>query len=81
VTATLAWKGSASQLRAIVEHAANGADATLSAVNETNVQVTAYVPVTDIRDRARASAVFLDRLYDAAQSSGMGVSPAAPPER
>lgn len=73
VTATLAWKGSAARLREIAEQAAPGESVAISAINETNVQVTAYLAVEHVRDRSKKSAEFFDRLYEAAREANMGV--------
>jgi small-conductance mechanosensitive channel len=73
VAASLAWKGSASSLREVAQKAAQGSDVVLSAVNETNMQVTAYIPVKNVRERTKKAAEFLDRLYDAAHAANMGV--------
>lgn len=71
VAATLAWKGPAQQLETIAERAAREAAGAksrvaLTALNETNVQITAYLDVRDVTDRQRAAADFLRRLHDGA---------------
>jgi small-conductance mechanosensitive channel len=78
VNAVLAWKGSAAQLREITQNAAGGASVAITAINETNVQVTAYLPVPRMSGRAGRTDEFLDRLYDGARAAGMGAAPPAP---
>ena len=85
-SAMLAWKGSTSELRTIAEAAATEAvtevagkveaancQVYLTAVNETNVQVTALLPIGHIDNRMRAVSGFLRRLHDAAWDAGMGL--------
>jgi small-conductance mechanosensitive channel len=87
VTATLAWKGSYERLRAIAARAACEATAEfagmaeidrcyvdLTAVNETNLQITAYMPLSHVQDRYNAATAFLRRVYDDALAAGMGVA-------
>ncbi len=76
VTATLSWKGTYSQLAgaaraaasaaiASVEHKEGGQpDVRLTALNETNVQIAAFLPLSNPRDRAQAAGVFLETLHD-----------------
>lgn len=91
VNATLPWKGAMSGLRTIAERAACDAvtevagmveaqncQVYLSAMNETNVQVTALMPIGHIENRMRAISGFLRRLHDAAYEANMGL-PAAQP--
>ncbi len=87
VTAALAWKGPYAQLQQIAKAAAADAirdagqqqnadcDVLLTALNETNVQVTAYLPVDRVRDRMQAISSFLQRLHDGAVAANMGQSP------
>lgn len=83
--AMLAWKGSIGDLRDIAERAAReavtevagGVEAgncrvLLTAVNETNVQITAMLPIGHIQNRMRAVSGFLRRLSDGAREAGMG---------
>jgi hypothetical protein len=44
----------------------------LSAVNETNVQITALLPIAHIENRLRAVSAFLRRLHDGALAANMG---------
>jgi small-conductance mechanosensitive channel len=87
VTASLPWKGSMEKLhdigeraaRAAVEHVAGKADLDrisvfVSAINETNVQITAYLPVGHVSDRTRAVSEFLRRVHDGAFEANMGAS-------
>lgn len=86
VTAMLAWKGPMSQLRAIADGAARDAvtevagklsaencQVFLSAVNETNVQVTALLPIGHIENRLHATSAFLRGLHDGAREAHMGL--------
>lgn len=90
--ATLAWKGPMPELRTIAERAAcesvtevagqieaENCQVFLSAVNETNVQVTGLLPIGHIENRMRATSGFLRRLYDAALEANMGVRRPAQP--
>ncbi len=87
VSATLAWKGTYTKLetlarecaRAVIEDTAGSVNAhacgvVLTALNETNLQITAYLPIGHIENRRRASGEFLRRLHDAALAAGMGAS-------
>jgi small-conductance mechanosensitive channel len=84
--AMLPWKGAASVLRTIAERAASDAvtdvagkleaqncQVFLTAVNETNVQITALLPIGHIENRMRAVSGFLRRLHDAAHEANMGL--------
>lgn len=86
VAATLPWKGPMSDLRAIAEVAAyetvaevagqvdaEGARVFLTALNETNVQVTGLLPIGHIENRIRAVSGFLRRLHDGAREANMGL--------
>ncbi len=78
VTATLAWKGPYAELEHIAKAAAHetlsiagqtekgDCDVVLTAINETNVQVTAYLPIGNIHDRVRVIGEFLRRVHDGA---------------
>lgn len=78
VTATLPWKGPSEELERIAKAAAQdalknagqaeiqGCDVLLTAINETNVQVTAYLPIANIHDRMRVVGEFLRRVHDGA---------------
>lgn len=85
VNALLPWKGPMAGLRTIAERAAIDAvtdvagkleaencEVYLSAINETNVQITALLPIGDIENRLRAVSGFLRRLHDGALEAGMG---------
>lgn len=87
VSAMLPWKGPLAGLRAIAESAARDAvtdvagkveaencQVFVSGVNETNVQVTALLPIGHIENRMRAVSGFLGRLQDGAIGVNMGVS-------
>ena len=89
INALVPWKGRTTDLEFIAMRAAHEATAEvagladtdkcyveLTAVNETNVQVTAYLPIGNIHNRPRAVSSFLARLFDGAQRANMGVSPA-----
>jgi len=79
VTATLVWKGPYAELERIAKVAAHDAlgnagqpempdcDVLLTVINETNVQVTAYLPIANIHDRLRVIGEFLRRVHDGAQ--------------
>lgn len=84
--AMLPWKGAMSLLRTIAERAASEAvtdvagkleaencQVFLTAVNETNVQITALLPIGHIENRMRAVSGFLRRLHDAAYEANMGL--------
>ena len=86
VNAMLPWKGAMSGLRTIAERAARDAvtdvagkleaencQVYLTAVNETNVQITALLPIGHIENRMRAVSGFLRRLHDAAHEANMGL--------
>ncbi|HKU68218.1 MAG TPA: mechanosensitive ion channel domain-containing protein [Candidatus Baltobacteraceae bacterium] len=86
VNAMVPWKGPMSQLRAIAESAAaetvtdvagkvesENAKVFLTAVNETNVQITALLPIGHIENRMRAVSGFLRRVYDGAREANMGL--------
>ncbi|MFN2449212.1 MAG: mechanosensitive ion channel family protein [Candidatus Baltobacteraceae bacterium] len=73
VTASIAWKGSYSRLHEIASAAANGARVRMTAINETNIQVTAYLPAHGYSQRNELTGDFLERLHDAALSANMGV--------
>jgi small-conductance mechanosensitive channel len=88
VNAVVAWKGPVSDLRPIAERAAadavsevaghaerENAKVYLSALNETNVQVTALLPIAHISNRLRAVSAFLRRLHDGAFEANMGAPP------
>ncbi|HET7815934.1 MAG TPA: mechanosensitive ion channel domain-containing protein [Candidatus Baltobacteraceae bacterium] len=74
VTASLPWKGSFSKLKAIATKAAGGADVRMTAINETNVQVTAFLPAQGYTERSKRAAQFLEQLHDSAVQEHMGVS-------
>lgn len=76
-TASLPWKGSFEKLKAIASEAADGAPVRMTAINETNVQVTAMLPARGYRDRWEVSSRFLERLHDLAVREKMGVSEAS----
>lgn len=91
VNAILPWKGPISELRPIAEAAAadavsevaghaerENARVFLSAVNETNVQITALLPIGHIENRMRAINAFLRLLHDGAVEANMG-APAVTP--
>lgn len=86
VNAMLPWKGTTSLLRTIAERAASDAvtdvagkleaancQVFLTAVNETNVQITALLPIGHIENRMRAVSGFLRRLHDGAHEANMGL--------
>jgi small-conductance mechanosensitive channel len=86
VNAMVPWKGPMSQLRSIAESAAadtvtdvagkieaEGARVFLTAVNETNVQITALLPIGHIENRMRAVSGFLRRVHDGAREANMGL--------
>ncbi|HEY9180379.1 MAG TPA: mechanosensitive ion channel domain-containing protein [Candidatus Baltobacteraceae bacterium] len=86
VNAVVAWKGPMDGLRSIAERAAHDAVADvagnveaqksavyLTAVNETNVQITALLPVGHIANRMRAVSGFLRRVHDEAYAADMGL--------
>jgi hypothetical protein len=86
VHASLPWKGPMAGLRTIAERAASDAvtdvagkieaencEVFLSAVNETNVEITALLPVGHIENRMRAVSGFLRRVHDGAVEAGMGL--------
>lgn len=86
VNATLPWKGPMSALRSIATEAARqavtevagkldaeNAQVFLAAVNETNVQITALLPIGHIDNRLRAVSAFLRRLHDGAREANMGL--------
>lgn len=85
VTATLAWKGTFEDLHQLALDAAQAAVAQrthvperakcevhLSALNETNVQLTALLPLGGVESRQEATSAFLMKLYDAARAANMG---------
>lgn len=87
VPATISWKGSADALEAIAKRAAcdsieeaagklqsEKCSVALTAVNDTNVQLTAYLYVGEITSRRRAIAGYLRRLYDATAQANMGAA-------
>ena len=71
-TASLPWKGTFKELKALAAEAADGAPVRLTAVNETNIEVTAYLPAPGYKDRSVVKARFLERLHDAAVRANMG---------
>jgi small-conductance mechanosensitive channel len=86
VNAIVPWKGPISGLRAIAQSAASeavtevagridaeSASVYLSAVNETNVQITALLPIGNIENRMRAVSSFLRRVHDGALEANMGL--------
>lgn len=86
VNAMLPWKGEMDALRSIAERAACDAvtdiagkvqaeqcQVYLTAINETNVQITALLPVGHIENRMRAVSAFLRRVHDAAFAANMGL--------
>lgn len=88
VNASLPWKGPMSQLRTIAERAASesvtevagrleaeNCQVFLTAVNETNVQITGLLPIGHIENRMRAVSGFLRRLHDEAHEANMGARP------
>ena len=78
VSATVPWKGNYHELEALATRASRGAAVALTGVNEASLEVTAYLPVENAKDRAAAAAEFRRRLYDAARTAGMGGAPAEP---
>ncbi len=72
VTATLPWKGTFAELHDLAVDAAGGAPARLTAINETNIQITAYLPARSYSERALKASEFLQRLHDAAVEKNMG---------
>ncbi len=85
VSATLAWKGSYAALEALAMRAAQDAvgdtagrlPATdcrivFSTLNETSLQITAYLPIQHAGNRVRASSEFLRRLYDGTRDAHFG---------
>lgn len=89
INALIPWKGKIAELERLAMRAACEATAEVSgladtakcsievtALNETTVQVTAYLPIGNIRNRPRASSSFLARFYDAAHAANMGVTAA-----
>ena len=77
VTATVPWKGNYHELEAIASRASRGAAIALTGVNEASLEVTAYLPVEGVGDRASAAAEFRRRLYDAVRSANIGDHAAA----
>lgn len=88
VNALLPWKGSTEPLRTLAERAAAQAvtdvagkleaencQVYLTAMNETNVQITAMLPIGHIDNRMRAVSGFLRRLHDGAHEANMGAPP------
>lgn len=73
-TASLPWKGSFAKLQEIATEAAGGAPVRMTAVNETNVQVTALLPAEGYKQRATVASEFLERLHDLAVQEKMGVT-------
>lgn len=86
VNASLPWKGEMSELRTIAERAASEAvtevagkveaencQVYLTALNETNVQITALLPIGHIENRMRAVSGFLRRVHDGAREAVSGV--------
>jgi small-conductance mechanosensitive channel len=86
VNAVVPWKGPINGLRAIAQSAAaeavtevagrieaESARVFLSAVNETNVQITALLPIGTIENRMRAVSSFLRRIHDGALEANMGL--------
>lgn len=78
VTASLPWKGTFAQLNELAQEAAGGARVRITAVNETNVQITAYLPAKSYADRSARASEFLERLHDAAVGKKMGAPKDAP---
>lgn len=76
-TASLPWKGSFEKLKAIAAEAAGGAPVRMTAVNETNVQVTAFLPAEGYKERSKVASDFLERLHDLAMRENMGASAAS----
>ena len=72
VTATVPWKGNFHDLEAIASRASRGAAITLTGVNEASLEVTAYLPVDNVRSRALAAAEFRRRFYDAVRTANIG---------
>lgn len=85
VPANLPWKGPTGPLEELAMDAANEAvkaiagqdersrcQVMLSAINETNVQVTAYLYADNIENRQRVVSEYLGRLYDSAIRANMG---------
>jgi small-conductance mechanosensitive channel len=90
VNASLPWKGAMDGLRAIAEKAARdtvtdvagvaeaqNARVFLGAVNETNVQITALLPIGHIQNRMRGVSEFLERLHDGAREAALPEQSAA----
>lgn len=82
VDANLPWKGSYETLESLALEAARGAveqaagkvesekcTVALSAINETNVQLTAYLYIGHVDNRRRAVSVYLQRLHDATSAA------------
>jgi small-conductance mechanosensitive channel len=91
VNAVMPWKGPMTQLRTIAQRAACEAvtevagrieadkcQVFLTAMNETNVQITGLLPIGHIENRMRAVSGFLRRLHDGALEANMGVPVQAP---
>ncbi len=85
VNALIAWKGAIGGLRTIAQRAATetvieiagkleaeNARVFLTAINETNVQLTALLPIGHIENRIRGVSGFLRRLHDGAREANMG---------
>ena len=92
VPATVAWKGSSEELLEIARAAAREAvddaggksdeqrcSAAITAINETNLQVTAYLYVAGVTHRPLAVNSYLRRLHDATATGNRPA--AAPPAR
>lgn len=88
VPSLVPWKGSAADLERIAHEAACSAveeaagklqsekcRVALTAINETNVQVTAYLYVAHVDNRQRALSGYLQRLHDATLRADMGAQP------
>lgn len=88
INALVPWKGRSNELEFLAMRAAREATAEvagladtdkcyveLTAVNETNVQITAYLPIGTIHNRPRAVSAFLTRLNDSVHRANMGVTP------
>jgi small-conductance mechanosensitive channel len=90
VNALVPWKGSAELLEGIARQAASEAvadasgkpqseqcTAAISAINETNVQITANLYVGHVDNRSRCITGYLSRLHDATTRENMGATDSA----
>lgn len=92
VPAVIPWKGSIEQLhdialkaaRAVIEQVAGKLESekcsvAMTAINETNVQITASLYVAHVDNRQRAVSGYLSRLHDETQAANMGQMPVPAP--